>query len=53
MAGTTIFTDFLTELEVPHTREYSDKQFENMPFKSLFGLSKLLGQYPVYHTGCG
>lgn len=51
MAETTIFTDFLTELGVPHTQGYSDKQFENMPFKSLFGLSKLLGQYGVEGEG--
>lgn len=51
MAETTIFTDFLTELGVPHTQGYSDKQFENMPFKSLFGLSKLLGQYGVDGEG--
>lgn len=51
MAETTIFTDLLTELEVPHTQDYSDEQFKNMPFKSLFGLSKLLKQYGVDGEG--
>lgn len=51
MAETTIFTDFLKEFEVPHTQGYSDEQFRNMPFKSLFGLSKLLKQYGVDGEG--
>lgn len=49
--GTTIFSDFLQELGVPHTKEYSDRQFEKMPFKSLFGLSKLLEQYGIDGEG--
>lgn len=42
-----IFTDFLAELGVPHTAAYSDRQFERMTFRSLFGLSKLLQRYGV------
>ncbi len=43
----TLFSDFLTALEVPHTTPYSDRRFETMAFKSLFGLSKLLEEYGV------
>ena len=43
----TIFSDFLEELSVPHTRDYSDEQFRQMPFQSLFGLKKLLESYGV------
>lgn len=47
MAGTTIFSDFLRQLEVPHTGCYSDMQFRNMNFKSLFGFSRLLTCYGI------
>lgn len=47
MASGTLFSDFLEQLEVRHTLDYSNRQFEQMPFKSLFGLSKLLSQYGV------
>lgn len=47
MKGTTIFSDFLHELQVPHTGDYSDTQFRQMPFKSLFGFSRLLKSYNV------
>lgn len=43
----TLFTRFLTALQVPHTQSYSDAQFEGMTFKSLFGLSHLLLDYHV------
>lgn len=43
----TIFSDFLRELGVKHTEAYSDDRFANMPFKSLFGLSKLLDSYGI------
>lgn len=43
----TLFSDFLTALGVPHTRDYSDERFRTMTFKSLFGLSKLLQSYGV------
>lgn len=47
MKGTTIFSDFLSALGVAHTGEFSDSQFHNMPFKSLFGFSRLLNSYGV------
>lgn len=43
----TIFTDFLSELGVKHTEDYSVARFGSIPFKSLFGLSKLLNEYGV------
>lgn len=43
----TLFSDFLTALEVPHTQWYSDRRFRTMTFKSLFGLSKLLQEYGI------
>ena len=42
-----LFSDFLTELGVPHTQWYSDQRFGGMTFKSLFGLSKLLQAYGI------
>ena len=47
MKSTSLFSDFLKALGVPHTAEYSDKQFDSMPFPSLFGLSKLLESYGI------
>ena len=47
MAATTIFSDFLKALEVPHTGAYADKAFRNMNFKSLFGFSRLLSAYGI------
>lgn len=46
-APASILTDFLAALGVPHTRRYSDAQFDAMTFQSLFGLSKLLESYGV------
>lgn len=46
-----LLSDFLTALRVPHTVEYTQKQFDSMPFKSLFGLSKLLETYGVESEG--
>lgn len=46
-----ILSDFLTALRVPHTASYTNRQFAAMPFKSLFGLSKLLGKYGVATEG--
>lgn len=43
----TIFSDFLSELAVPHTTHYSDKRFSQMTFKSLFGLTHLLDEYSI------
>lgn len=46
-----ILSDFLSALSVPHTADYTNRQFESMPFKSLFGLSKLLDKYGVSSQG--
>lgn len=43
----TLITDYLTTLGVPHTASYSENRLMNMPFKTLFGLSKLLEEYGV------
>lgn len=50
MASATIFSDFLHELRVPHTRGYSDSRFNGMTFRSLFGLSRLLDEYGVANS---
>lgn len=47
----TILTDLLTELDVPFTAGYSIGRYDSMPFKSLFGLSKLLADYGVDSEG--
>lgn len=47
----TLFTDFLRELGVPHTLDYSEQRFAQMPFQSLFGLTKLLEEYGVATEG--
>lgn len=46
-----LFSDFLQELEVRHTEDYSDSRFASMPFKSMFGLSKLLSAYGIANEG--
>lgn len=46
-----LLSDFLTALSVPHTADYTNRQFEAMPFKSLFGLSKLLQKYNIDSEG--
>lgn len=43
----TILSDFLTQLRVPHTVTASDTAFRTMPFQSLFGFSRLLKSYGV------
>ena len=48
---TTIFTQYLKALGVPHTAEYSDAQFRGMTFKSLFGLTHLLKDYGIESEG--
>lgn len=46
-----LFSDFLTSLGVKHTEDYSDRQFEKMPFQSMFGLANLLKDYGVGSVG--
>lgn len=50
-SSSTIFSDFLRALEVPHTAGYSDRRFRDMPFKSLFGFSRLLTAYGIDNCG--
>lgn len=47
----TLLSDLLTVLGVHHTELYSDKRFSQMPFRSMFGLSKLLREYGVATAG--
>ncbi len=47
MGTKSIFTTFLSSLGVPYTEAYSDKQLQRMPFKSLFGFSRLLTSYGI------
>lgn len=51
MKESTIFSKYLTYLGVPHTGFYSDGRFNQMPFKSLFGLSKLFSEYGIDTAG--
>lgn len=46
-----ILNDFLVQLGVPHTPVYTAKRFDSMPFKTLYGLSKLLDEYGVTNKG--
>ncbi len=46
-----ILIDFLKELQVPHTPDYSTERFDSMPFKSLFGMQQLLREYGVPGEG--
>lgn len=46
-----LFSDFLSQLGVRHTEQYSDQRYSDMPFFSLFGLSRLLCEYGVTNTG--
>lgn len=50
MAAETLFTSFLRELGVRHTTEYSDRRFRTMPFKTLFGFSRLLQAYGIQNA---
>lgn len=47
MKQTSILSDFLEALGVPHTECYADRRFDTMTFKSLFGLTKVLDDYGV------
>lgn len=43
--------DYLSALGVRYTREYSQEEFDNMPFMSMFGLCNLLKSYGVESHG--
>lgn len=47
----TILSDFLTQLGVRHTDDYTNRQFRSMAFQTLFGMKKLLGEYGVEAAG--
>ncbi len=51
MESHTLINDYLTAFGVPHTDEYGATNYEAMPFKTLFGLSKLLEKYGVTSEG--
>lgn len=51
MPAATIFSRFLNQLDVPHTQFWSDKQFRNMTFNSLYGFSHLLNEYGIKNEG--
>ena len=51
MKPTDLLNNFLTCLEVPHTTAYTASRYESMPFKTLYGLSKLLDEYGVANEG--
>lgn len=46
-----LLTDYLQALHVAHTYDYSVKRFAEIPFHTLFGLSKLLKEYGVESEG--
>ncbi|MCM1152433.1 MAG: hypothetical protein NC328_02100 [Muribaculum sp.] len=46
-----LFIDYLRELGVPFTQDYSVKKFDEMPFPTLFGMTKLLETYGVKSAG--
>ncbi|MBD5356781.1 MAG: vitamin K epoxide reductase family protein [Bacteroides sp.] len=47
----TLITDYLQVLGVPYTEDYAISRVEAMPFKTLFGFSKLLEEYGVPSEG--
>lgn len=51
MTASTLFSDYLSALGVPHTKSYADRLYRTMSFRSLFGLSKLFQQYGVESEG--
>ncbi len=46
-----IFVDLLQLLGVRHTEDDSNSRYANMPFKTLFGLKKLLQEYGIDSKG--
>lgn len=51
MKAHNIYIDFLKELQVPYTSEWSTERFDSMSFKSLFGMQQLLKEYGVPSEG--
>ena len=47
-----LFLQACEELQIPHTRQYTNKTFEEHPYKfSLYGLARLLEGYGVHTQG--
>ncbi|MBD5249200.1 MAG: vitamin K epoxide reductase family protein [Barnesiella sp.] len=46
-----VITDYLTSLGVPFTHDYTLGRIGKMPFKTMFGLSKLLEEYGIDSEG--
>ncbi|MDE5882898.1 MAG: hypothetical protein K2H60_14345 [Muribaculaceae bacterium] len=46
-----LIDDYLSVLGVPHTSDFSNSRFKEMPFPTLFGFSKLLQEYGVKSEG--
>lgn len=46
-----LLSKYLKALDVPHTALYADSCFESMPFKTLFGLERVLEQFGVESRG--
>lgn len=47
----TLIGDYLNVLGVRHTSDYTSKRFSDMPFQTMFGLTKLLEEYGVESEG--
>ncbi|MCM1318965.1 MAG: cysteine peptidase family C39 domain-containing protein [Muribaculaceae bacterium] len=47
----TLIGDYLDALGVRHTSDYTSKRFREMPFQTMFGLTKLLEEYGVESEG--
>lgn len=43
----TLLTRLLRAMNTPHTGQWSDEQYRQMPLKSLFGLKKVLAEYNI------
>ncbi|MCM1448937.1 MAG: vitamin K epoxide reductase family protein [Clostridiales bacterium] len=46
-----LICDYLAELGVPFTENYSNRRYDSMPFKTLYGFSKVLEDYGVQSEG--
>lgn len=47
----TLICDYLSALGVPYTEDYANRQFESMPFHTMFGFLKLLESYGIKSEG--
>lgn len=46
-----LLCDYLEQLGVPFTRDYTLKRFDSMPFHTLFGMTKLMEEYGMKSEG--